>query len=57
MAPAGEQVRCWGQSCPRWWADRIAEWDDGGLDVQAYFNNDGDGNAVRNAATLRLCIH
>ena len=37
----------------RWWADRIREWQAGGKDVYAYFNNDGGGNAVRNAATLR----
>lgn len=37
----------------RWWADRIREWDRSGRDVLAYFNNDGDGNAVRNALTLR----
>jgi uncharacterized protein YecE (DUF72 family) len=36
-----------------WWADRIVEWHRGGHDVYAYFNNDGDGNAVRNAWTLR----
>ncbi|ANP72383.1 DUF72 domain-containing protein [Cryobacterium arcticum] len=37
----------------RWWADRIREWQAGGREVFAYFNNDGDGNAVRNAWTLR----
>ena len=37
----------------RWWADRIREWRSAGQDVYAYFNNDGDGNAVRNAETLR----
>lgn len=37
----------------RWWADRIHEWDAAGHDVVAYFNNDGDGNAVRNAWRLR----
>lgn len=37
----------------RWWADRIREWADQGRDVFAYFNNDGEGNAVRNADTLR----
>ena len=37
----------------RWWAARIHEWHGGGKDVWAYFNNDGDGNAVRNADTLR----
>lgn len=36
-----------------WWADRIREWDAQGRDVYAYFNNDGGGNAVRNAWTLR----
>ncbi|MEJ3405985.1 DUF72 domain-containing protein [Rathayibacter sp. YIM 133350] len=36
-----------------WWAQRIREWEHGGHDVYAYFNNDGDGNAVRNAWTLR----
>jgi uncharacterized protein YecE (DUF72 family) len=40
----------------RWWADRIREWSDGGRDVLVYFNNDGDGNAVRNARTLRWIL-
>ena len=35
-----------------WWADRLAEWERGGLEVFAYFNNDGGGHAVRNAITL-----
>jgi uncharacterized protein YecE (DUF72 family) len=40
----------------RWWSDRLLEWQRDGLDVYAYFNNDGDGHAVRNARTLRqLC--
>ena len=37
----------------RWWADRVREWEGAGKDVYVYFNNDGDGNAVRNAWTLR----
>jgi uncharacterized protein YecE (DUF72 family) len=37
----------------RWWADRIREWHSSGRDVLAYFNNDGAGNAVRNALTLK----
>lgn len=37
----------------RWWAGRIHEWHGCGKDVWAYFNNDGDGNAVRNADALR----
>jgi len=40
----------------RWWAERIREWADSGKDVYAYFNNDGDGNAVRNAETLRSVL-
>ena len=37
----------------RWWADRVREWAGDGRDVFVYFNNDGDGNAVRNADALR----
>jgi uncharacterized protein YecE (DUF72 family) len=40
----------------RWWADRIREWQAMGSDVFAYFNNDGNGNAVRNALTLRQML-
>ncbi len=36
-----------------WWAARIGEWRDQGRDVFAYFNNDGAGNAVRDALRLR----
>lgn len=36
----------------RWWADRLREWGAQGKDVYAYFNNDGAGNAVRNAELL-----
>lgn len=39
-----------------WWADRIREWCAAGRDVFAYFNNDGDGNAVHNARTLRSML-
>lgn len=39
-----------------WWADRIGEWAAAGKDVYAYFNNDGEGNAVRNADTLRSIL-
>jgi uncharacterized protein YecE (DUF72 family) len=37
----------------RWWAERIREWQRDGREVFAYFNNDGEGHAVRNAWTLR----
>ncbi|WP_035938833.1 DUF72 domain-containing protein, partial [Knoellia aerolata] len=40
-----------------WWADRIREWERAGREVYAYFNNDGDGNAVRNARRLRELLH
>ena len=36
----------------RWWADRAREWQASGKEVYVYFNNDGHGNAVRNADTL-----
>ena len=36
-----------------WWADRMREWAGQGRDVYAYFNNDGGGNAVRDARELR----
>jgi uncharacterized protein YecE (DUF72 family) len=39
-----------------WWADRIREWNTQGRDVYAYFNNDGEGNAVRDADTLRQLL-
>ncbi|MBM7470635.1 uncharacterized protein YecE (DUF72 family) [Subtercola frigoramans] len=35
-----------------WWADRLLEWHHVGHEVYVYFNNDGDGNAIRNARTL-----
>ena len=40
----------------RWWADRIGEWRSQGREVWAYFNNDGEGHAVRNADRLRALV-
>jgi uncharacterized protein YecE (DUF72 family) len=40
----------------RWWAERIREWQAQGREVFAYFNNDGGGNAVRNADTLKWLL-
>ncbi|MCQ1954215.1 DUF72 domain-containing protein [Arthrobacter sp. zg-Y238] len=40
----------------QWWAARMREWDAMGKDVYAYFNNDGEGHAVRNAWRLRELI-
>ena len=36
----------------RAWADRIRGWEDAGHEVFAYFGNDVDGHAVRNAGRL-----
>jgi uncharacterized protein YecE (DUF72 family) len=38
------------------WAQRIAEWRERELDVYAYFNNDEDAWAIRNARTLRSLL-
>lgn len=40
----------------QWWAARIREWEAMGKEVFAYFNNDGDGNAVRNAFRLQALL-
>jgi uncharacterized protein YecE (DUF72 family) len=40
----------------RWWGDRVREWQAMGRDVFVYFNNDGGGNAVRNAVTLKQLV-
>jgi uncharacterized protein YecE (DUF72 family) len=39
-----------------WWADRIHDWQRLGHSVFVYFNNDGGGNAVHNAWTLRSLL-
>lgn len=39
-----------------WWAERVHEWSGMGRNVFVYFNNDGEGNAVRNAAVLRQLV-
>jgi uncharacterized protein YecE (DUF72 family) len=55
-----DQQHLYGGSYPdddlRWWADRIREWESHGREVFAYFNNDGDANAVRNASALRYFL-
>jgi uncharacterized protein YecE (DUF72 family) len=40
----------------RWWAERIREWEAQRRTVWAYFNNDWEGNAVRNADTLKRLL-
>jgi uncharacterized protein YecE (DUF72 family) len=40
----------------RWWADRMREWQQTGRDVFAYFNNDWEGTAVRNADRLKSLL-
>ncbi len=39
-----------------WWSERILEWIGQKRDVFVYFNNDGEGHAVRNASTLKAMI-
>lgn len=39
-----------------WWAERIREWNRQAKEVYVYFNNDGEGNAVRDAETLRRLL-
>lgn len=39
-----------------WWAARLDEWRAQGRAVFAYFNNDGGGNAVRDAVRLRAML-
>lgn len=46
----------YGEADLRWWAERVGEWEAGGHEVFVYFNNDGAGNAVRNADTLRRLL-
>jgi uncharacterized protein YecE (DUF72 family) len=36
--------------------DLPLEWEAAGRRVYVYFNNDGDGNAVRNAPTLKRLL-
>lgn len=43
----------YGDDDMRWWAGRMREWAAQGREVWGYFNNDGEGNAVRNALALR----
>jgi uncharacterized protein YecE (DUF72 family) len=38
------------------WADRMSRWSTAGLPVWAYFNNDIDGHAVRDAQRLREMV-
>ena len=40
----------------QWWAHRIREWQLMDKGVYVYFNNDGEGHAVRNARTLRSML-
>ena len=48
---------CYSDQDLAWWATRIQQWSSSGRDVYAYFNNDGHGNAVRNAQTLKNMLN
>jgi uncharacterized protein YecE (DUF72 family) len=43
---------CYGRTSLRGWAGRVADLWPGDADVYTYFNNDGHGCAIRNAATF-----
>ena len=38
------------------WADRLKGWSESGHDVYAYFNNDAEGHAPRDAARLEAML-
>lgn len=40
----------------KWWAERLSGWQAQGREVWAYFNNDGEGHALRNADTLKQML-
>ena len=46
----------YGENDLRWWADRVREWAGAGKAVFLYFNNDGGGNAVRDADRLKQLL-
>jgi len=41
----------------QWWASRINEWKNQNKEVYVYFNNDGGGNAIRNAIALKKMVN
>lgn len=47
---------CYSHADLAWWASRMQERAAAGHEVFAYFNNDGQANAVRNARTLRTLL-
>lgn len=40
-----------------WWSERFREWEALDKEVFVYFNNDGGGNAVRNATSLSSMLN
>jgi uncharacterized protein YecE (DUF72 family) len=51
--PTGDYEGKYREGDLRGWAEKIAEWQESGRDVYAYFNNDMRGYAVENARGLR----
>jgi uncharacterized protein YecE (DUF72 family) len=51
--PEGPYQSSYGDAALRTWAERIAAWAKGGLDVHCYFDNDASGYAAHNALRLR----
>ncbi|WP_460776063.1 DUF72 domain-containing protein [Microbacterium sp. GXF7504] len=46
----------YGEDDLRWWRDRIREWEADGHEVMVFFDNDGEGHAVRDALCLRELV-
>jgi uncharacterized protein YecE (DUF72 family) len=54
--PNGLYAGSYSEDDLRWWGERIREWRHGGREVFAYFNNDMEGYAVRNALRLQEIV-
>lgn len=50
--PSGRYAGEYGGKGLRRWADALCRWAGEGVDAYVYFNNDSEGNAVRDAVTL-----
>jgi uncharacterized protein YecE (DUF72 family) len=54
--PNGLYAGSYSEDDLRWWGERLREWGHGGREVFAYFNNDMEGYAVRNALRLQEIV-
>lgn len=54
--PQGEYREGYGEEALAGWAEQILNWQKGGLDVYAYFNNTARGHAIEDARQLRRLL-